>query len=57
MYSSIAGNAYLCVLYNYDANYIDAVPMSSKTKHQILAAYKNITMMLKNEDSHQNYKN
>ena len=44
---SISGNKYLFVLYDYDANYIDAVPMPSRTQHQILIAYKKSTDMLR----------
>ena len=44
---SISGNKYLFILYDYDSNYIDAVPMPSKTKHQILLAYQKSIKMLK----------
>ena len=39
---SSSGNNYLMVVYDYDSNLIDAEPMPSKTKHQILAAYKRV---------------
>ena len=45
--SSLSGNKYLLVLYNYDANYINAIPMPSRTKHQIQLAYKQSTEMLR----------
>jgi len=37
---SSSGNKYLLILYDHDSNYIHAEPMPSRTKHQILAAYK-----------------
>ena len=37
---SSSGNNYLMIVYVYDANYIHMEPMPSRTKHQILEAYK-----------------
>ena len=45
--TSISGNKYIFILYDEDSNYIDAVPIPSRTKHQILAAYKSSHAMLK----------
>ena len=45
--SSISGNKYLFLLYDYDADDIDDVPMPSRAKHQILLAYKKNTDMLR----------
>lgn len=44
---SISGNKYLFILYDYDSNLIHAEPMTSRTQHQILAAYKKSMAMLK----------
>jgi len=44
---SLSGNKCLLVLYNFNENYIDAVPMPSRTKHQILLPYKKSTEMLR----------
>ena len=32
----ISGNRYIFILYDEDSNYIDAVPIPSRTKHKIL---------------------
>ena len=38
--TSSAGNKYLFVLYDYDSSYITLVPIPSRTKFQLLKAYK-----------------
>jgi hypothetical protein len=43
---SISGNQYLFVLYDYDSNTIHAEPIPSRTKHQILQAFKKVTTKL-----------
>jgi len=44
---STSGNKYLFVLYDYDSSYIHAEPIPSRTKFQILKAYKKTIKMLK----------
>ena len=44
---SISGNWYIFILYDDDANYIDAVPIPSRTKHQILKAFQQSESILK----------
>ena len=45
---SSAGNKYIFVLYDYDSSYITAIAIPSRTKEQILGAYKSaITMLTK----------
>lgn len=43
---SSSGNQYLFVLYDYDSNTIHAEPIPSRTKHQILSAYKKVINLL-----------
>ena len=44
---SISGNKCLFILCDYGSNYMYAVPMPSKTKHQILIAYQKSIKFLK----------
>ena len=44
---SSSGNKYLFVLYEYDSNFIHAVPIPSRTKHQLLTAYKSSIALFK----------
>ena len=45
--TSISGSTYISILYDECSNYINAVPIPSCTKHQILKAYKSSHTMLK----------
>ena len=44
---SSSGNKYVFLLYNHDSGYIDARTMATKTKEQIIKAYKESIAMLK----------
>ena len=37
---SISGNKYIFILYDYDSNFIDAIPIPSRTKEQLVKAYR-----------------
>jgi len=39
-YTSLAGNKYVYILYDYDSNYIMAIPIPSRTKFQLTIAHK-----------------
>lgn len=45
--TSISGNKYIFILYDEDSNYIDDIPIPSRTKLQILQAYQSSHTMLK----------
>ena len=45
--TSISGKSYLFVLYDEDSNYIGAIPIPTRTKHQMLKAYKPSHAILK----------
>ena len=37
---SISGNKYIFILYDYDSNFINAIPIPSRTKEQLVKAYR-----------------
>ena len=37
---SVSGNKYVFVFYDYDSNYIEAVGIPSRTKNQLIKAYR-----------------
>ena len=49
---SASGNKYIFVCYDYDSNYIDARPLTGKTKEQIVKAYQASIKMLQSRGLH-----
>ena len=49
---SSSGNKYLFICYDYDSNYINAIPMAARTQEQIVKAYKTSINMLKDKGLH-----
>ena len=49
---SSSGNKYLFICYDYDSNYINAIPMATKSQDQILKAYKTAIAMLQAKGLH-----
>ena len=45
--TSISGNNYLFIMYDYDSNYIDTIQIPSRTKLQVLKAYEKSYAMFK----------
>ena len=45
--SSVSGNSYILVVYNYNSNFIHAEPMKNCTNEVILSAYQRVISLLK----------
>ena len=46
MVPAVSGNKYIFVLYDFDSNYIFAVPIMSRKKEEIIKAYKQVFVVL-----------